>query len=91
MNSKLIKENGEIKEIVWKKGGMYSAAIEKILYWLNKAIKVAETELQEQALTKLASYYESGDLKKFDEYSILWVQDTKCEIDVIHGFIETSV
>ena len=89
MNSKLIKENGEIKEIVWKKGGMYSAAIEKILYWLNKAIKVAETELQEQALTKLASYYESGDLKKFDEYSILWVQDTKCEIDVIHGFIET--
>jgi dipeptidyl-peptidase III len=89
MNSKLIKENGEIKEIIWKKGGMYSAAIEKILYWLNKAIKVAETKLQEQALKKLASYYESGDLKKFDEYSILWVQDTKCEIDVINGFIET--
>ncbi len=89
MNSKLIKLGDEIKEIVWKKGGMYSAAIEKMLYWLNKALKVAENKTQEKAIEKLMQYYESGDLKHFDEYSILWVQDTSCEIDFIHGFIET--
>jgi dipeptidyl-peptidase-3 len=89
MNSNLIKENGEIHELVWKKGGMYSTAIEKMLYWLNKVLKVAENETQEKAIEKLMQYYESGDLKHFDEYSILWVQDTDCEIDFIHGFIET--
>lgn len=89
MNSKLIKENNEIKEEVWKVGGMYSKAIEKMVYWLNKAMKVSENDIQKQALSKLIEFYETGDLRKFDEYSILWVQDTACEIDIIHGFIET--
>ncbi len=89
MNSKLIKEDNKIREEVWKVGGMYSKAIEKMVYWLNKATKVSENDIQKQALSKLIEFYETGDLRKFDKYSILWVQDTACEIDVIHGFIET--
>jgi len=88
LNSKLVKENGKIVEKVWKVGGMYSSAIEKIVYWLEKAVKVAENDIQKQALQKLIEYYQTGDLKKFDEYNILWVQDTSSVVDVINGFIE---
>ena len=88
MNSKLVKEDGEIKELVWKVGGMYSAQIEKIVYWLKKAQQFCETELQAQAFGKLIEYYETGDLSKFDEYSILWLQDIESTVDAVHGFIE---
>lgn len=89
LNSKLIKnENGEIMEKVWKVGGMYGASLEQVANWLEKAAGVAESEEQGTALTKLVEYYRSGDLKKFDEYNIAWVKDTKSDIDVINGFIE---
>jgi dipeptidyl-peptidase-3 len=88
LNSKLIKENGVLKEKIWKVGGMYSAAIEKIVYWLEKASEVAENDKQKDALLKLIKYYRSGDLKDFDEYSIAWVADTGSRIDVVNGFIE---
>lgn len=88
LNSKLVKENGKIVEKVWKVGGMYSPAIEKIVYWLEKAVNVAENDIQKQAFQKLIEYYKTGDLKKFDEYNILWVQDTSGVVDAINGFIE---
>jgi dipeptidyl-peptidase III len=88
LNSKLIKENGQIVEKVWKVGGMYSAAIEKIVGWLQKAITVAENENQKKSLQLLVQYYQTGDLKTFDEYSIAWVQDTSSRVDVVNGFIE---
>lgn len=88
LNSKLTKEDGIIKEKVWKIGGMYSTAIEKIVYWLEKAAGVAENELQKKTLEKLIEYYKTGDLRKFDEYNILWVQDTVSRIDAVNGFIE---
>lgn len=88
MNSKLVKENGEIKEKVWKVNGMYSSAIEKIVFWLEKAIEVSESGKQKAALKKLVEFYKTGDLKTFDEYNKLWLKDTETDIDVINGFIE---
>ncbi len=63
LNSKVIKENGKLKEKIWKIGGMYSPAIEKIVYWLEKAVDVAENDLQKSTLKKLIEYYKTGDLK----------------------------
>ncbi len=88
LNSKLVKENGKIKEEVWKAGGMYSPAIEKMLYWLKKASDAAENEIQKQTLKKLAEFYKTGDLKLFDEYNILWLQDSESRVDTVNGFIE---
>jgi len=88
LNSKVVKENGVLKEKVWKIGGMYSSAIEKIIYWLEKASPLADTEIQKAALDKLIEYYKTGDLKTWDEYNILWVQDTSSRIDVVNGFVE---
>ena len=88
LNSKLIKEKGKLQEKVWKVGGMYSQAIEKIVYWLGKALRVAENDLQKNTLQKLIDYYKTGDLKTWDNYNILWVQDTTSRIDVVNGFIE---
>ncbi len=88
LNSKLVKENGVIVEKVWKVGGMYSKAIEKIVYWLEKAITVAENPEQKLALEKLVVFYKSGSLKDFDEYNIAWVKDVNSAIDVVNGFIE---
>ncbi|HAB53349.1 MAG TPA: dihydrofolate reductase, partial [Ignavibacteriales bacterium] len=88
LNSKLIKEKGKLQEKVWKVGGMYSQAIEKIVYWLGKALRVAENDLQKNTLQKLIDYYKTGDLKTWDDYNILWVQDTTSRIDVVNGFIE---
>ena len=88
LNSKLIKENGKLQEKVWKLGGMYTEAIEQIVSWLKRAVQVAETPEQEAALEKLIEYYHTGSLKQFDEYNILWVQDTASRVDVINGFIE---
>jgi len=89
LNSKLMKENGEITEQFYKVGGLYTTAIEKIIYWLKKAEEVAESELQRQSIEKLVEFYQTGDLKKFDEYNMLWVKDTVPTIDFTNGFIET--
>ncbi|MBW8051309.1 MAG: dihydrofolate reductase [Cytophagales bacterium] len=88
LNSKLVKENDQIKEKVWKIGGMYTEAIEQIVYWLEKASLVAENDQQKIALDKLIEYYKTGDLRKFDEYNIEWVKDTASRIDLVNGFIE---
>jgi dipeptidyl-peptidase-3 len=89
LNSKLVKENGKLVEKVWKVGGMYSPAIEKIVGWLEKAAEVAENEKQKSVIHSLIDYYETGDLLTFDEYSILWVEDLDSRIDFVNGFIET--
>lgn len=88
LNSKLIEENGELKEKVWKVGGMYTEALEKVVFWLEKAAAVAEDEQQKTALNKLVEYYKTGDLRTFDEYNTAWVQDTASVVDNINGFIE---
>ncbi len=88
LNSKVVKENGVVTEKIWKSGGMYGASIDKICYWLDKAITVAENEKQKNTLTLLAKYLRGGDLKDFDAYSIAWVEDTESKIDGINGFIE---
>jgi dipeptidyl-peptidase III len=89
LNSKMVKEGGKLVEKTWKVGGMYSPAIEKVVFWLEKAVGVAENESQKKTLELLVKYYKSGDLKDFDAYSIAWVQDTQSDIDFINGFIET--
>lgn len=88
LNSKLVKENGAVVEKVWKIGGMYSAALEQVVYWLEQAITVAENDAQRRALELLVQYYRSGDLADFDAYNVAWVADTESAIDVINGFIE---
>lgn len=89
MNSRLVKENGEVKERIWKVGGLYSPAIEKIIYWLRKAENVAENDNQKAVINTLIRFYENGDLKTFDEYSILWVKDVDSRVDFVNGFIES--
>lgn len=88
LNSKMMKENGKIVEKTWKVGGMYDKAIEQVVYWLEKAGAVAEDEKQKAALDKLVEYYKNGNQHTFDDYNILWVQDTESLIDVVNGFIE---
>lgn len=88
LNSKLVKENGVLVEKTWKVGGMYTQAIERIVYWLEKAVTVAENDKQKDALQKLITFYKTGSLKDFDEYCIAWVKDTESAIDVVNGFIE---
>lgn len=88
LNSKLVKENGKIKERVWKSGGMYGEAIDEIIVWLEKAKGVAENEKQAKALGLLIDYYKTGDLKTWDDYNVAWVEATEGNIDYINGFIE---
>ncbi len=88
LNSQLVKEKGKLVEKVWKVGGMYSQAIEKIVFWLRKAHDIAEDDAQKEALGLLIDYYETGDLRTFDKYNIAWVRDTASTVDVINGFIE---
>ena len=88
LNAKLVKENGRIREQVWKVGGMYTEAIEQIVAWLEKASSVAENDTQKVALDHLIAYYKTGDLRTFDDYNMAWVQDVDSRIDVINGFIE---
>lgn len=88
LNSKLVKANGKIFDRVWKIDGMYGAAIQKIVFWLEKAAVVAENENQRKVILALADYYKSGDLKKFDEYNVLWVNDLESNVDFVNGFIE---
>ena len=89
LNSRLVKENGKIVEKVWKVGGLYSQAIEKIVSELQQALPFAENAAQKAIIEKLIAYYQTGDLKTFDAYSILWVEDTKSDVDFVNGFIET--
>ena len=89
LNSRLVKENGEVKEQVWKVGGLYGEAIEHIVAELQAAIPFAENDAQKTIIEKLIAYYQTGDLKTFDAYSILWVEDTASEVDFVNGFIET--
>ena len=89
LNSRLVKENGKLTEKVWKVGGLYTQAIEKIVYWLKKAEGVAESEAQKAVITKLIQFYETGNLKDFDEYAILWVKDLDSRIDFVNGFTES--
>jgi len=88
LNSQLAKVDGEIIERVWKVDGMYGPAIEKIVYWLEKASGVAENDVQKAWIDKLIKYYRTGDLRDFDEFNIAWVADTESRIDAVNGFIE---
>jgi dipeptidyl-peptidase-3 len=88
LNSQLVKENEELTEIVWKVDGQYGKPIEQICYWLEQAIPVAENELQKQHIRKLIEFYQTGDLKKFDDCSVLWVKELEGQVDFINGFIE---
>jgi len=89
INSKLVKENGTIKEKIWKQGGEYSFYIGKIIFWLNESKQFADNETQIKYTDKLIEFYQTGNLKTWDEYNILWSQDTRSMCDYINGFIET--
>ena len=89
MNSRLVKENGKIQEKVWKSGGLYGQAIDKIIYWLEKAQGVAENDKQKAVISKMIQFYKDGDLKTFDEYAILWVKDLDSRVDYVNGFTES--
>lgn len=89
LNSRLEKENGQLVERVWKVGGLYSEAIERIVAELEKATAFAENEKQRRIIATLIDYYRTGDLRTFDAYSILWVEDTDSQVDFVNGFIET--
>jgi dipeptidyl-peptidase-3 len=89
LNSRLVRgADGALMEEVWKVGGMYTQAIERIVYWLEQAVTVAENDAQRAALEKLIEYYRSGDLEDWDEYNVAWVEDTDSLVDTINGFIE---
>lgn len=88
LNTTLVKRDGQLQEEVWKIGGKYSAAIEKIVYWLEKAREYAEGEGQRRVIDLLIHYYQTGDLRDFDRYSIVWVETHEGSIDFINGFIE---
>lgn len=89
MNSRLVKKDGVFREEVWKVGGMYGEAIEKIIAWLEKAEAVAESEAQREVIRLLVDFYRTGDLKTFDAYSIAWLKDTASKVDFVNGFIES--
>ena len=88
LNSTLVKEDGQIKERIWYADGLYGNAIRHIIYWLKKAVEVAENEAQRKYIQLLIKYYESGDLNVFNEYCIEWVSEHESSVDFINGFIE---
>lgn len=89
LNSRLVKQkNGEIKEETWCVGGRYGQAIERIVLWLERARQVAENERQSSLIATLIDYYRTGDLHRFDDYSIEWVKETDGRVDFVNGFIE---
>jgi dipeptidyl-peptidase III len=88
MNSKVVKEGGKITERKWTTKEMYAPAIEKIVFWLRKAMEVAENAQQKAHIRELIGFYETGDLERFDRYCIEWVKETEARIDVVNGFIE---
>lgn len=88
LNTKVVKENNQVVEKPYKKDGLYTEAIEQIIYWLEKASGVAENEHQKKVINSLIKYYETGDLTTWDEYNVLWVQDLDSRVDFVNGFIE---
>lgn len=88
LNSKLIKENGSLREVVWKEDGLYGPAIKEIIKWLKKASSVTENDLQKTYIESLIKYYQTGDLRVFNEYCIEWVGEHESRIDFVNGFIE---
>lgn len=89
LNARVVKEDGKLKEQKYSLTGLYGPAIAEIIYWLDMAKNVAENDGQKAYITKLIDYYVTGDLRLFDEYSILWAEDTKSDIDFVNGFIES--
>ena len=89
LNSKLVKENGKLVEKTYKVGGLYSAAITKIVGWLEKAATVTENNKQKDVINSLIDFYKTGNLKTYDEYSIKWVKDLASQVDFVNGFTET--
>ncbi len=87
LNSRLVKEKGQIKEEIWKLNGMYSEAIERIIFWLDKAQAVADSPEQAAGIEKLITYYKTGDLVTWDDYNVIWVNDNP-RVDFVNGFIE---
>ena len=88
LNSKLTKQNGKLTELVYKANGMYGNKIRQIIHWLTKASQYAENEQQKKVIAILIKYYQTGDLKYFDEYSIEWLKEQEGQVDFINGFIE---
>jgi dipeptidyl-peptidase-3 len=88
LNSRLVRSGDSLDEQVWNLGGLYTEAIEQVVYWLERAVAVAENDAQREAFEKLIRYYRSGDLADWDEYNIAWVNDSESLVDVINGFIE---
>ncbi len=88
LNSRVVKKNGEVVEEVASANGLYAPAIDKIIFWLNKAAGVAENDQQRKVIEKLVEYYGNGNLETFDEYNILWVSDLDSMVDFVNGFIE---
>lgn len=89
LNSRLVKKDGVIQEQVWKVGGRYTEAIEQIVDQLQQALPFAENDTQKSVIETLIDYYRTGDLKTFDAYAVLWVQDTESAVDFVNGFTET--
>ncbi len=90
LNAKVVKDkDGKLKEEVYCLNGLYGPAISQIIYWLDKAKSVAENDAQKAYITALIDFYITGDLRTFDEYSILWAEDTKSDVDFVNGFIES--
>jgi dipeptidyl-peptidase-3 len=89
LNSKVSKSEDQIVEDVYRSGGLYGKAIDMIIVWLEKAAGFAESEMQRSSIKLLIEYYKSGDLKKWDDFNVLWAKNTDLEVDFINGFIET--
>ena len=88
LNSTLVKEDGKLKERVWSADGLYANAIRHIVYWLDKARKVADNERQQKVISLLIDYYKTGNLSVFNDYCIEWVGEQEATVDFINGFIE---
>jgi dipeptidyl-peptidase-3 len=85
----VVKKDGKVQELKWKVGGMYSDEIIRIVSWLQKAVEVAENDIQKKVITTLIDYYETGDLAIYDQYSIFWLQDVNSQVDFVNGFTES--
>jgi dipeptidyl-peptidase-3 len=88
LNSRLVKQDGQLVDLVYKSGGLYGKAMDQMIYWLDKAKDVAENETQAEHISMLIEYFTTGDLKQWDNTNIKWVNSTDGDIDFILGFIE---
>jgi len=89
LNSRLVKSYGKVFEEVYRSGGLYGTAIDKIIFWLEKAGEVAENDIQKREIGLLIEYYKTGDLKTWDDYNVAWANNNISAVDYINGFIET--